>query len=122
MTLRSKLHLTFAAAGLALAIGGAALAPAALAQGRSADSLRATGQVGEQADGFMACVAACDAGTQAAVKAINDRRAAEYRRLAADPELKVTETAAAQAAAQRIIAGLSAGEWYKPLGGGWTKK
>ena len=114
---RSKLHLTLAAAGLALAIGGAALA-----QGRTADSLRATGQVGEQADGFMACVQTCDAQTQAAVRAVNERRAAEYRRLAADPTLKVSEAAAAQAAAQRVIAGLPSGQWYKPLGGGWTKK
>ncbi len=117
---RSKLHLTFAAAGLTLVMGGAALGGAALAQGRSADALRASGQVGEQADGFLACVASCDAATRAAVNDINARRATAYREVA--QRTGVTEAAAAQAAAQRIIASLPAGQQYRPLGGGWTRK
>jgi hypothetical protein len=116
---RSKLHLTLAAAGLALALGGAALTPA-LAQGRSADSLRATGQVGEQADGFLACVSSCDAATRADVAAVNARRAEAYREVA--QRTGVSEAAAAQAAAQRIIAGLAPGQQYRPAGGGWTRK
>ena len=118
--IRSNIQLTFAAAGLALALGGAALGGAALAQGRSADALRATGQVGEQADGFLACVSACDAATRAAVNDINARRAAAYREVA--QKTGVTETQAAQAAAQRLIASLPSGQQYKPAGGGWTRK
>ena len=114
---RPSFRLMLGAAAVAVALTGAAVA-----QSRSADALRDTGQVGEQADGFMACVQTCDAQIQAAVRAVNERRAAEYRRLAADPTLKVSEAAAAQAAAQRGIAGLPSGHWYKPLGGGWTKK
>ena len=117
---RSKLHPVLAAAGLALALGAAAMAPAALAQGRSADSLRSTGQVGEQGDGFMACVQTCDAATREAVNAINARRAEAYREAA---QRAGTDAAAAgQAAAQKVIAALPAGQWYKPIGGGWTRK
>lgn len=111
----SKLHLTLAAAGLSLALGGAALA-----QGRSADSLRATGQVGEQSDGFLACVSSCDAATREAVNSVNARRAEAYRDVA--KRTGVTEAAAAQAAAQRVIAGLPSGQQYRPQGGGWTRK
>lgn len=111
----SKLHLTLAAAGLALALSGAAMA-----QGRTADSLRAAGQVGEQADGMMACVQSCDVPTRQAVDAINARRAQAYREIA--QRTGVTEAAAAQAAAQKVIAGLPSGQWYRPLGGGWTRK
>ena len=118
--MRSKIHLALAAAGLALALGGATLGGAALAQGRSADALRATGQVGEQADGFLACISACDAATREAVNAINARRAAAYREIA--QRTGVTEAAAAQAAAQRVIASLPPGQQYRPLGGGWTRK
>jgi uncharacterized protein YdbL (DUF1318 family) len=117
---RSKLQLTFAAAALALALGGAALAPAALAQGRTADSLRATGQVGEQGDGLLACVQSCDAQTRQAVEDINARRAQAYREIA--QRTGVTEAAAGQAAAQKVIASLPSGQFYKPMGGGWTKK
>ena len=116
---RSKLHLTLTAAGLALALGGAALAPA-MAQGRSADSLRATGQVGEQADGFLACVSNCDAATRAAINDVNARRAQAYREVA--QRTGVSEATAAQAAAQRIVASLPAGQQYRPAGGGWTRK
>ena len=98
----------------------AALAGGAIAQGRSADSLRATGQVGEQADGFMACVATCDAATRADIAEINAKRAAAYRDIA--QRTGVSEVAAAQAAGQKVIQSLPPGQWYRPLSGGWTRK
>ena len=107
--------LRFAAVGFAVALAGAAVA-----QGRSADDLRASGQVGEQADGFMACVQTCDAPTRANIAEINAKRAAAYRDIA--QRTGVSETAAGQAAAQKVIAGLSSGQWYRPLNGGWTRK
>jgi uncharacterized protein YdbL (DUF1318 family) len=115
MTLRSDFRLPLAALGLALALSGAAVA-----QSRSADQLRATGQVGEQADGFLACVSSCDAGTQADVREINAKRAAAYRDVA--QRTGVSEAAAAQAAGQRLIASLPSGQQYRPAGGGWTRK
>ena len=107
--------LRFAAVGFAVALAGAASA-----QSRNADALRASGQVGEQADGFMACVATCDAATRGDIAEINAKRAAAYRDIAS--RTGVTEAAAAQAAGQKLIAGLHSGQWYRPLNGGWTKK
>ena len=114
----NKRLLTFAAAaGLALTgVTGAV----ATAQNRDASALRASGQVGEQADGFMGCVASCDGATRAAVAAINRKRAEAYREVAG--RTGVSEAAAGQAAGQRLIGNLSSGQWYRPLGGGWTRK
>lgn len=114
----NKRLLTLAtAAGLAFAgLSGAV----ATAQNRDAASLRASGQVGEQADGFMGCVAGCDAATRAAVAEINRKRADAYRDVAG--RTGVSETVAAQAAGQRLIANLPPGQHYRPLGGGWTRK
>ena len=107
--------LRFAAIGFAVALAGAAAA-----QSRSADALRASGQVGEQADGFMACVQTCDAPTRADIAEINGKRASAYRDIA--QRTGVTEAAAGQAAAQKVVAGLPSGQWYRPLNGGWTRK
>ncbi len=109
------LRYTLLAFSAAAVIGGAAIA-----QGRDAGSLRASGQAGEQADGFMACVSSCDATTRQAIQEINAKRAEAYREVA--QRTGVTEAVAGQAAAQRLIAGLPAGQWYRPAGGGWTRK
>lgn len=104
------------AAGLAIAgVTGAV----ATAQSRDAASLRASGQVGEQADGFMGCVASCDGATRADIAEINRKRAEAYRDVAR--RTGVSETTAGQAAGQRLIANLSAGQYYR-AGGGWTRK
>ena len=114
-----KRHIaTFALLGV-LAAG---ITSAAVAQSRDADSLRSTGQVGEQADGFMACVATCDAALRTAVAEINAKRADAYRRAAAEAGNGATAQAAGQAAHRQILARLPAGQWYRPLNGGWTKK
>ncbi len=60
----------------AAVLAAAALTGAALAQSRSADALRASGEAGEQADGFLGCVATCDAATRAAIAEINAKPAA----------------------------------------------
>jgi len=113
----NKLLSLAATAGLAIAgLSGAA----AVAQNRDAASLRASGQVGEQADGLMGCVASCDAATRAAIAEINRKRVEAYREVA--QRTGVSEAAAAQAAGRRLIANLSPGQWYRPLGGGWTRK
>jgi hypothetical protein len=98
----------------------AALGGAAIAQGRDAGTLRAGGQAGEQADGFMACVSACDAATRQAVQEINAKRAEAYREVA--QRTGVTVEVAAATAAQRLIASLPSGQYYRPAGGGWVRK
>jgi uncharacterized protein YdbL (DUF1318 family) len=115
---RKRILTLAAAAGLAFAgLSGAA----AMAQNRDAAALRASGQVGEQADGFMGCVSSCDAATRADIAEINRKRAAAYREIAERPP-RVSEAAAGQAAGKQLIANLPAGQYYRPLGGGWTRK
>ena len=106
----------------AVGLAAAALAGAAMAQGRDAASLRASGQVGEQSDGFLGCIATCDAATRAAINDINAKRADAYRKAAAETGDGATAAAAGAAAYRQILARLPAGQYHRPPGGGWTKK
>jgi uncharacterized protein YdbL (DUF1318 family) len=85
------------------------------------DAAKAAGTVGEQADGYLGYVTgSADPATTAAVSAINAARADVYRQTAA--KTGVTPDAAAQATGAQLIAKVPAGQFYKPLSGGWTKK
>ena len=84
------------------------------------DAGKASGTVGEQADGFLAVVSGGDAGLRAAVAEINTGRAAVYKDIAA--KTGVTPEAAGQATAKQLYARLAPGQYWKPLDGGWTKK
>lgn len=100
-------------AGVAFAQSGAAKA--------QIDAAKARGVVGEQADGLLGFVSgAGDAALQAAVREINAGRMALYRETAT--KTGVTPAVAAQATAERLRAALPAGQYYKPLGGGWVRK
>jgi uncharacterized protein YdbL (DUF1318 family) len=109
---------------LALALLLAFIQPAFadLASDKAAvDAAKAAGTVGEQADGYLGFVkGSADGGTTAAVTAINAARADVYSQTAA--KSGVTRDAAGQATGAQLIGKLPAGEFYKPLGGGWTKK
>lgn len=85
------------------------------------DAAKAAGTVGEQADGYLGFVkGSADGATTAAVAAINAARADVYSQTAA--KSGVSRDAAGQATGAQLIGKLPAGEFYKPLGGGWTKK
>ncbi len=104
---------------------GLASSPAIAADPVSAkavvDAAKAKGLVGEQADGYLGLVTeAVDAATKAAVEGINAGRAAVYRDTAA--KTGVSPEAAGEATAKLLIDRLPAGQFYKPLGGTWTKK
>ena len=114
-----------------ISITGAVLAALALpvaAQAQSAsakatvDAAKAAGAVGEQADGFLGLVTpAADAAIKAAVAEINAGRAELYKQAAA--KNGVTPAAAGAAAVETVVkAKLKPGEYYKPAGGGWTKR
>ena len=128
-----KLPLAFAlsapllAASLALGTVASGLEPspavaADLAGAKAtADAAKAKGLVGEQADGYLGLVTgSADAPTVAAVQAINAGRAAVYRDTAA--KTGVSPGAVGEATGKLLIAKLPAGQFYKPLGGAWTKK
>jgi uncharacterized protein YdbL (DUF1318 family) len=119
MTILAKLK---SALALALLLAFIQPAFADLASDKAAvDAAKAAGIVGEQADGYLGFVkGSADAATTAAVTAINAARADVYAQTAA--KSGVTRDAAGQATGALLISKMPAGEYFKPLGGGWTKK
>ena len=96
-----------------------------LAQSASAkaavDAAKAQGIVGEQGDGLLGFVSgSADAATTAAVAEINTGRRKVFASTAA--KSGVTPDAAGEATAQALFAKIPAGQYYKPLGGSWTRK
>jgi uncharacterized protein YdbL (DUF1318 family) len=105
--------------GLALA-GGPALAQSA-ADKAAVDAAKAQGLVGEQGDGYLGLVrGSADPAVSQAMAAINAGRAQTYSGIAS--KTGVTSTAAGEATAQQLIGRVPPGQYYKPLGGAWTRK
>jgi uncharacterized protein YdbL (DUF1318 family) len=105
---------------LVLAFSGPAFADAA-SDKATVDAAKAAGTVGEQADGYLGFVSgSADGAVTAAVNAINAGRADVYAQTAA--KSGTSRDAAGQATGTLLIAKLPAGEYYKPLAGGWTRK
>jgi uncharacterized protein len=115
----SNLKNIFAAAVLLLL---ATPAFADLASDKAAvDAAKAAGVVGEQADGYLGFVGgSADAAVTAAVNDINAGRRGVYTQTAS--KSGVTPDAAGQATGAQLIAKVPGGQFFKPLGGGWTKK
>ncbi len=84
------------------------------------DAAKVAGTVGEQADGYLGIVGTADAAVTAAVSNINNGRANVYADTAA--KTGVTRDAAGQATGATLIARVPPGQYYKPLGGNWTRK
>jgi len=84
------------------------------------DAAKAAGTVGEQADGYLGIVSSADGTVTAAVNSINAGRRQVYTQTAT--KSGVTPDAAGQATGAQLIAKTPAGQFIKPLGGGWTKK
>jgi uncharacterized protein YdbL (DUF1318 family) len=114
-------NLSIAAAVLA-ALAVAPAAAVAMDAKSAVDAAKADGVVGEQADGFLGFVKpSSDPALKAAVDEINSGRAALYRQAAAKNGVSV-EAAGASAFSTVVQAKMKPGEFYKPAGGGWTKK
>lgn len=110
----------FAAAAMLLALSSPVFAQGA-AEKAAVDAAKAAGIVGEQADGYLGFVTgSADAATTAAVNAINAGRANVYAQTAA--KSGTTREAAGQATGMQLIARTPAGQFIKPLDGGWSKK
>jgi uncharacterized protein YdbL (DUF1318 family) len=110
-------------AGISALAAAACLSFAPLASAQADDiagQLRATGQAGEQADGYMGVVA--DGGdVQARVDQINIKRKAFYTELAAKRGVTVQDVA--ESTACTLIADrVNAGQFYKLETGGWQKR
>jgi uncharacterized protein len=116
MTRRTKL-LIAAALGIALAAGSSAYAMQADAAGQ----LRASGLVGEQADGYLGLVTAAPADVRAAMEQVNIQRRAAYTRLATQRGATIEEVAAATAC--QLFAGrVGPGQYYRLPDGVWRRR
>lgn len=117
MSRRMKLILAFGI-GTAAVLGSAGVAHAML-QDASAE-LRATGQAGEQADGYMGIVGSASADLRAKVDAVNIQRRAAYTELAGRRGVTIEEAAAATAC-QIFASRVRPGQFYRLPGGAWQK-
>jgi len=84
------------------------------------DAAKAAGKVGEQADGYLGIVAGADGTITAAVDEINAGRRGVYTQTAS--KSGVSPDAAGQATGAQLIAKVPAGQYFKPIGGAWTKR
>jgi uncharacterized protein YdbL (DUF1318 family) len=119
MSRRIKLILA-AGIGLAAVMGGAGAAYAML-QADAAAELRATGQVGEQADGYLGVVGSGGAALRAQVDAVNIKRRAYYTDLAAKRGAKIEEVAATTAC-ELFRTKVGAGQYYRLPDGVWRQR
>ena len=116
MTRRTKL-LIAALAGIALVAGTSAYAMQADAAGQ----LRASGLVGEQADGYLGLVGNAPADVRAQMEQVNIQRRAAYTQLATSRGATIEEVAAATAC--QLFAGrVGPGQYYRLPDGVWRRR
>lgn len=116
MTRRTKL-LIAAGLALALAAGGTAYA----FQGDAAAQLRASGHVGEQADGYLGLVDAASADVRSQMESVNIQRRAAYTQLAAQRGATIEEVAAATAC-QLFATRVAPSQYYRLPDGVWRRR
>jgi uncharacterized protein YdbL (DUF1318 family) len=114
-------NIIIGAAIIAALIPAAAIAQSAASKA-TVDRAKAAGIVGEQADGYLGFVTEpADPAIRQAVTETNAGRAQVYREAAA--RTGTTPEAAGASAFTQVVQGrLKAGEFYRPVGGGWTRK
>ena len=116
-----RLKLMIAAGVAVAALVGGAGAAYAMFQADAAAELRATGQVGEQADGYLGIVGSPSAGLRAQVDSVNIKRRAYYTDLAAKRGAKIEEVAATTAC-ELFRTKVGAGQYYRGTDGSWHKR
>jgi uncharacterized protein YdbL (DUF1318 family) len=117
MSRRTKLIL---AAGVALAAVLGTTTAYAMMQDASAE-LRASGQAGEQADGYLGIVGSAPAALRAQVDAVNIKRRAYYTDLAAKRGAKIEEVAATTAC-ELFRTKVAPGQYYRLPDGVWRQR
>ena len=115
MTRRTKL-LIAALVGIAMVAG-----TTAYAQGDSAGQLRASGHVGEQADGYLGLVYTAPGDVRAQMEQVNIQRRAAYTQLAAQRNATIEEVAAATAC-QLFATRVGPGQFYRLPDGVWRRR
>ncbi|HEY7810175.1 MAG TPA: YdbL family protein [Allosphingosinicella sp.] len=109
---------------IAAALVVAALGSAGAAYAFQADAsaqLRASGQVGEQADGYLGLVGSAPAAVRAQVDSVNIKRRAYYTDLAAKRGAKIEEVAATTAC-ELLRSKVAQGQYYRLPDGVWRQR
>jgi uncharacterized protein YdbL (DUF1318 family) len=117
MSRRMKLIL---AAGIGLGAILGTTAAFAMVQDASAE-LRSSGQVGEQADGYLGLVGSAPAAVRAQVDSVNIKRRAYYTDLAAKRGAKIEEVAATTAC-ELFRTKVAPGQYYRLPDGVWRQR
>lgn len=117
MSRRMKLIL---AAGIGLGAVLGTTSAVAMLQDASAQ-LRASGQVGEQADGYLGLVGSAPAAVRAQVDSVNIKRRAYYTDLAAKRGAKIEEVAATTAC-ELFRTKVAQGQYYRLPDGVWRQR
>ena len=108
------------AAGIGLGAVLGTTAAYAMLQDASAQ-LRASGQVGEQADGYLGLVGSAPAAVRAQVDSVNIKRRAYYTDLAAKRGAKIEEVAATTAC-ELFRTKVAQGQYYRLTDGVWRQR
>ena len=93
----------------------------AWAQADAAAELRASGQAGEQADGYLGIVGAASSELRAKVASVNLKRRAYYTELAASRNAKIEEVAATTAC-ELFRTKVGPGQYYRLPDGVWRQR
>ena len=117
MNRRTKLIL---ALGVVLAATASGVG-VAYAQADESAQLRASGQAGEQADGYMGLVGNAGGTVRAQVESVNIKRRALYTDLAQKRGVKIEE-AAASTACEIFKTRVQPGQYYRLTDGVWRKR
>lgn len=99
----------------------AAIAGSALAQDAFLDQARASGQIGEQADGYVGAVKGASGDLKARIDQINIKRKAAYTQLAEKRGVSVNEVAAATAC-ELFQNRVGPGQFYRTESGQWVQR
>ena len=107
---------------IAALVGVAAVAgTTAFAQADTAGQLRASGHVGEQADGYLGLVDSAPGEVRAQMEQVNIQRRARYTELAAQRGATIEEVAAATAC-QLFATRVGPGQYYRLPDGVWRRR
>ena len=116
-----RLKLIIAAGIVVVAVAGGASVAHAMFQADASAQLRASGQAGEQADGYLGIVGSPSGALRAQVDSVNIKRRAYYTDLAAKRGAKIEEVAATTAC-ELFRTKVAVGQYYRGTDGVWRKR
>ncbi len=109
--MRSLLHVAIAAAALLLALPAVA---------NTLDQAKASGHLGEQADGYLGLPPGAPKSAASLRDKINGERRLRYDAIA--KKNSTTPAAVAALAGKKLIERTPPGQWVRGPGGGWARK